>query len=205
MDQALALLDFWFGDLCDGFSDDAHRRLWFAGGEVFDTECRTRFSSLAAQAADGALDHWLETPQSCLAFILLCDQIPRNIHRGTPMAFASDGPALNAARAGVARKLDLGLAFDQRCFFYLPFEHSESLIDQHTAVGLFSQLRDQTPGGFKHLTGNYLQHAHQHRDIIQRFGRFPHRNAVLGRTSSDEEHDFLKTHSGFGQNGDGEG
>jgi uncharacterized protein (DUF924 family) len=199
MDRAAEVLEFWFGDLSAGFADEAHRNQWFSGGAEFDTACRTRFSSLAAEAADGTLDHWLEAPKTCLAYILLCDQIPRNIHRGTPMAFATDGPALNAARNGVERGLDLSLGFDERCFFYLPFEHSESLIDQHTCVGLLSQLRDQTPDGFRHLTGSYLQFAHQHRDIIQRFGRFPHRNRVLGRTSTQAELAYLKTANSFGQ------
>ena len=201
MDQALEVLTFWFGDLTDGFADEAHRRQWFNGGPEFDTACRTRFSSLSARAADGELDLWLDAPKTCLAYILLCDQIPRNIHRGTPMAFATDGPALNAARTGVERGLDADLGYDERCFFYLPFEHSESVLDQHTCVGLFSQLRDQTPDGFRHLTGNYLQFAHQHRDIIQRFGRFPHRNALLGRDSTPAELEFLEGGNDFGQSG----
>jgi len=201
VDQALDLLGFWFGRLAEGFSDEEHRRRWFSGGPEFDAECRANFSSLLAQGADGELDGWLDAPKTCLAFILLCDQLPRNIHRGTPLAFATDGPALNAARTGIERGYDRTLGFDERCFFYLPFEHSESLVDQHTCVGLFSQLRDQTPAGHRHLTGNYLQFAHQHRDIIQRFGRFPHRNAVLGRDSTDTEQEFLKTGNSFGQAG----
>ncbi len=201
MEQASEVLEFWFGEPTGPFADDVHRQQWFNGGPAFDSRCRTRFSSLAARAADGELEQWLETPKTCLAYILLCDQIPRNIHRGTPMAFAADGPALNAARTGVDRGLDRTLGFDERCFFYLPFEHSESIIDQHTCVGLFSQLRDQTPDGFRHLTGNYLQFAHQHRDIIQRFGRFPHRNALLGRTSTPAELEFLEGGNDFGQSG----
>ena len=95
--------------------------------------------------------------------------------------------------------MDQSLTCDERCFFYLPFEHSESLVDQHTCVGLFSALRDATPNGFKHLTGSYLRHAQQHRDIIARFGRFPHRNAVLGRQSTPAEIAFLEHGSSFGQ------
>ncbi len=199
MSEAETLLEFWFGELTGGFADDAHRSRWFAGGEAFDQECRVAFGSLAARAADGELGDWLGEPRSCLAFILLCDQIPRNIHRGQALAFATDGPALNASRAGIGAGLDRQLAFDERCFFYLPFEHSENLVDQHTCVGLFTALRDETPEGQRHLTGSYLRFAQQHRDIIQRFGRFPHRNAVLGRTSTPEELDYLKTGSDFGQ------
>lgn len=200
--ESAALRRFWFGTLKDGFADDAHRARWFSGGPAFDVDCRTTFSSLAARAADGDLDHWLIEPGSCLAFILLTDQIPRNIHRGTPMAFATDGPALNAARNGIQAGLDRELGYDERCFFYLPFEHSESLIDQHTCVGLFTQLRDETANGFKHHTGGYLQFAHQHRDIIARFGRFPHRNTVLGRTSTEAELAYLETGTTFGQSAD---
>lgn len=199
MDAAEALLDFWFGEITDGFADDDHRRLWFAGGKAFDDTCRIEFSSLAAQAAEGVLDHWQEQPRSCLAFILLCDQLPRNIHRGRPLAFATDGPALNAARTGVESGLDRVLEFDERAFFYMPFEHSESLIDQHTCVGLFTQLTDETPPGFRHHTGGYLRFAQQHRDIIQRFGRFPHRNAILRRDTTVEEAEFLQNGNDFGQ------
>jgi uncharacterized protein (DUF924 family) len=197
--ESAALLEFWFGTLTDGFADDAHRKLWFSGGPTFDDKCRQDYSSLAARAAEGDLNHWLDDPRGCLAFILLTDQIPRNIHRGTPMAFAADGPALSAAKTGVEASLDRQLHYDERCFFYLPFEHSESLIDQHTCVGLFSQLRDETPNGFRHHTGSYLQFAHQHRDIIARFGRFPHRNSVLGRKSTEEELSFLEHGNTFGQ------
>ena len=197
--EAEALLEFWFGSLTDGFADDAHRARWFSGGAAFDDDCRKDFSSLAARAADGDLDHWLNEARSCLAFILLTDQLPRNIHRGTPMAFAADGPALNAARNGVETGIDRELGYDERCFFYLPFEHSESLLDQHTCVGLFTQLRDETPNGFRHHTGSYLQFAHQHRDIITRFGRFPHRNSVLGRASTPAELEYLEHGPSFGQ------
>ena len=197
--EAEALLTFWFGELSGGFADEAHRKRWFAGGESFDQECRRRFSDLAARAADGEFPGWIDEPRSCLAFILLCDQIPRNIHRGTPLAFASDAAALNAARTGIEAGLDRQLAFDERCFFYLPFEHSESLIDQHTCIGLFTELHDETPPEHRHRTGSSLQYALQHRDIIRRFGRFPHRNAILGRTSSPEELAFLADGNDFGQ------
>lgn len=193
------LLTFWFGTLTDGFADASHRSQWFSTSTAFDDDCRIAFASLAAQAANNELDDWLTEPHSHLAYILLCDQIPRNIYRGEPLAFASDGAALNAARTGIEAGMDRQLAFDQRSFFYLPFEHSENLVDQHTAVGLFTALRDDTPEGFRHLTGASLRHAQQHRDILQRFGRFPHRNALLGRTSNAAELTFLATGNDFGQ------
>lgn len=200
-DPTEELLGFWFGELTDGFAADVHRKRWFSGGREFDDECRARYGELAASAAEGELDAWLDAPRSRLAYILLTDQIPRNIYRGEARAFSADGAALNAARTGVEARMDLTLALDERCFFYMPFEHAESLVDQHTCVGLFSALRDQTPEGFRHLTGGYLRHAHQHRDVLLRFGRFPHRNAVLGRTSTPDELAYLTNGPTFGQSG----
>lgn len=201
-DAAADLLQFWFGELTDGFADGAHRKRWFSGARAFDDECRVRFGELAASAAEGELHGWLAAPRTRLAYILLTDQIPRNIHRGEARALATDGAALNAARSGVEARMDLALALDERCFFYMPFEHAESVVDQHTCVGLFSALRDQTPDGFRHLTGDYLRSAHQHRDVLLRFGRFPHRNTMLGRTSTAEELAYLEDGPTFGQAGD---
>jgi len=197
--EAEQLLRFWFGELSDGFSDDEHRRRWFSAETEFDQTCRVKFASLAARATDGELEDWLAEPRPRLGYILLCDQIPRNIYRGQALAFASDGQALNAARTGVDECMDQQLDFDERSFFYLPFEHSENLTDQHTCVGLFNALRDDTPEGFRHLTGAYLHHAHQHRDIVKRFGRFPHRNALLGREPTPEELNFLQDADDFSQ------
>ena len=186
------VLSFWFGELTAGFADEAHRSRWFEGGDAFDAECRERFEPAVRAALGDELEAWLATPHGALAFILLCDQLPRTLYRGTARAFAGDQRALGAARAGVQRRLDRGLTFDERAFFYLPFEHSEDLVDQHTSVGLFSELRDATPQGYRHLTGAYLRHAHQHRDTVLRFGRFPHRNEALGRASSATEQAYLE-------------
>lgn len=190
-DQARRLLEFWFGELSEGFADEAHRQRWFLGGPEFDVLCRNAFTTLYEQATSGELNHWLDSAHGSLAVILLCDQLPRNIFRNDPRAFATDPIALDIAKTLVNDGHDQRLEFDERAFCYLPLEHSESLLDQHTAVGLFSALRDSTPQGQRHLTGNYLKHAHQHRDTIARFGRFPFRNAVLGRTSTSEELDYI--------------
>lgn len=197
MQQLESLLDYWFGDLQDGFADESHRRLWFNGGPAFDQALRDRFAHLITAVEGGDLTDPESSPQEVLAFVLTCDQLPRNLFRDTPRAFASDHLALAAARHAVECGWDLALGFDQRAFLYLPFEHSESLVDQHTSVGLFSELRDQTPMGMRDLTGGYLRFAHQHRDVIRRFGRFPHRNAVLGRASSPEEQAYLSAGGGF--------
>lgn len=193
------LLLFWFGELTDGFADAPHRARWFSGGEEFDKECRVEFSSLAAQAANGDLEHWLDEPRSRLAYILLCDQIPRNIYRGEALAFATDGAALIAARTGIEAGMDRPLAYDERNFCYLPFEHSESLVDQHASVGLFMNLKDDTLEPFRDRADSSLRYARQHRDIVQRFGRFPHRNKVLGRKSTAAESAFLQDGPAFGQ------
>jgi len=185
------VLEFWFGTLTEGFADTAHRERWFQVDDAFDQAIRAGFAGLLEQAAAGDLDGWLESARGTLAFILVTDQFPRNLHRGSARAFAWDARAKAAAAAGIRRRFDVTLDFDERAFFYLPFEHSEDLLDQHTSVGVFSALRDETPQGSRDLTGAYLRHAHQHRDVIRRFGRFPYRNAALGRASSPEEQAYL--------------
>jgi len=193
------LLTFWFGILENGFADHDHRQAWFTGGRAMDERVRERFADLPEAAASGALDGWLDSPRGRLAWIIACDQLPRHLYRGTAQAFAYDRLALAAARAGIEARVDLELAFDERVFLYLPFEHSESSVDQHTAVGLFTALRDDAPAERRALAGGWLPHAIQHRDLILRFGRFPHRNAVLGRASSAAEREYLATGSKFGQ------
>ena len=193
-----ALLDFWFGELIDGQASAEQHKRWFSVNPQFDDECR-RFADWLEAARTGALDAWLAAPHSCLAFIILQDQLPRNIHRGTALAYAWDDVARSAAYAGIQGQLDLALELDERAFFYMPFEHSESLMDQHLAVGLFTALRDAAPPSQRSNAGNNLRFAQQHRDIILRFGRFPHRNAVLGRESSADETDYLQQADGFGQ------
>ena len=193
------LLHFWFGDLENGFADAEHRQRWFESSASFDETCTTQFGHWLQAATTGALADWLAAPRSCLAFIVLCDQLPRNIYRGKAEAFAWDHLALKAAREAVTRGHDRELVWDERAFMYMPFEHSENLLDQHTAVGLFSHLRDESPKANKALTGNNLRFAQQHRDIIMKFGRFPHRNAVLGRISSPTEQAFTQAGDGFGQ------
>ncbi|MFU8817318.1 MAG: DUF924 family protein [Pseudomonadales bacterium] len=198
---AAQVLDYWFGSLEDGFADEGRRQRWFAADPAADAEIGARFGWLFDAAASGELDAWLQSPQGIVAFVLVCDQFPRQVFRGSDRAYASDPLALEVARRAIDAGMDAALAFDQRAFLYMPFQHAESRVDQHAAVGLYAALRDATPPGQRHLTGNYLRHAQQHRDIVLRFGRFPHRNQVLGRSSSDAELGYLKTASHFGQNG----
>jgi uncharacterized protein (DUF924 family) len=177
------VLLFWFGP-----SDKRGRRdkRWFEKDDAFDRECKTRFLPLYEKGASGELVRWKGSPADCLALILLLDQFPRNMFRGTPRAFATDALALEAARHAVAQDFDQTLLPVERMFMYLPFEHSESLEDQIKACELTKPLTAYVE------TADAYRYAVLHRDIIQRFGRFPHRNAILGRASTPEEIEFLK-------------
>ncbi len=193
------VIDFWFGPQSEGFSGADARRRWFAPDPEFDREVSRRFGSLLKAAAEGVLKKWLDEPRGCLAFIIVTDQFSRQIHRGTAEAFATDALALAAARGGVELGHDRQLGFDERSFFYLPFEHSESEEDQHTSVELFTRLAADTPANDRGHSDEALRFARGHRDIVARFGRFPHRNAHLGRASTPDELEFLRTASRFGQ------
>lgn len=168
------ILDFWFGP--EG------RARWFDPDPAFDAACGRRFGPSVEAAASGRLQAWAMDPRGCLALCLLLDQLPRNVWRGTPKAFAYDAHARRVAGHAVAAGLDRTLRPEERLFVYLPFEHSESLADQERSVALMGELGD--PG--------WLDYAMRHRDIIARFGRFPHRNAILGRESTPEELAFLR-------------
>lgn len=190
---------FWFGPLENGFATRAQRQRWFTPDADFDDEIHQRFGHLVTDACRGRLNHWLDSPRGLLAFILVTDQFSRQVYRGQAEAYDTDPAALAAARQCVNNGADRQLGLDERAFCYLPFEHAETRLDQHTAVGLYMALRDDTPAGARHLTGEYLRHAQQHRDIVLRFGRFPHRNRVLGRESTPEEREFLESAPSYGQ------
>jgi len=155
---------------------------WFGGGAAFDAAVRDRLGPLWTRAAEGLLDGWAVEPRGLLALVILFDQVPRNIFRGTARAFAGDARALALARLAVDRGFDQGMSVDERLFLYLPFEHAEDLADQERSVALFRALGD----------ADYLDYALRHKDVIERFGRFPHRNAILGRPSTAAELAFLE-------------
>lgn len=188
------ILDFWFGDAEDAASvAAAHSALWWGKSDATDDAIRRRFSAWVTRAAGGELDDWLDTPRGRLALIILLDQFTRNIHRGHPQAFAGDERALRWAKEGIAAGVDNELRPIERAFFYLPLEHSEQLAHQQQCVQLYRQLLDAVPPAEKPLFATYLDFAEQHLAIIERFGRFPHRNAILGRASTAEELAFLET------------
>lgn len=184
---AQEVLDFWFG--APGSLDAGKpRREWFVKQDAFDALVRARFGATIEQALAGGLREWDdEGPQGALARIIVLDQFTRNAHRDTPTAFAGDALALAAARRLVDSGADRQLPPLQRAFVYMPFEHAEDAYMQERAVELFGVLAAEQPG-FDEM----LDYAHRHRGVIARFGRFPHRNAILGRASTPEETEFLR-------------
>lgn len=166
------VLDFWVA---------AGPQKWFSRDDAFDAAIRERFLPTYEAAAAGSLAEWEAAPDGALALVIALDQFPRNMFRNSPRTFAADPLALAVAKRAVARGFDRQMELPRRNFFYLPFMHSEDLVDQERCVALSRQSGDQ----------NTLKYAEQHADIIRRFGRFPHRNAMLGRTTTTEEQAFL--------------
>ena len=188
------LLDFWFGD-DSGDAPRAARQapLWWGKSSETDALLAHRFGELAQAAAEGELAHWADTPSGRLALILLLDQLPRNIHRGTPAAFAQDPLARDLCLKGLSIGADKSLSPLERVFFYLPLEHAESREQQARSVALFETLAAEQAGTPAQATfAGFADFARRHQVIIERFGRFPHRNDILGRTSTPEEVAFLQ-------------
>jgi uncharacterized protein (DUF924 family) len=170
--KADLVLQFWF---------DEHAKDWFVKNAAFDAEVRSRFLELHEAAAAGRLVHWADEPRGCLGLVIVLDQFPRNMFRGEPRAFATDALARSAARVILERGWDKPMSQPEQLFAYLPFEHSESLEDQRLSCELM-----------KDFDTDQLRYALRHREIIERFGRFPHRNGLLGRDSTAAEIEFLK-------------
>jgi uncharacterized protein (DUF924 family) len=186
------ILHFWFGTDKNNYLVNASR--WWKVDPHFDEEIRERFEAVHHQAASGQLDHWLHQPLSCLAYIILLDQFSRNMYRNSPLAFTQDKLALAACFQGKDQKLDKDLHLVQRQFFYLPLEHSENINDQKLCLALMRQLvceAKETQHGYLNAMEQAFEYAKQHYDIILHFGRFPHRNAILERDSSQAEMVFL--------------
>ncbi len=173
------VLGFWF--------DAAHERLWFRSAPEFDELIRQRFEPCWQDAAGGRLDRWAGNAAGALALVIVLDQFPLNMFRNQPKSFASEAKAIEVSRDAVGRGFDEGLHGPRKAFLYMPLMHSESLDDQELSVALFKAAG---------LDDN-LRFARHHRDLIARFGRFPHRNRILGRTSSDEELAYLASKEAF--------
>lgn len=184
------VLDFWFGP--GETATPLQTRLWFAADPEFDETIRRRFGPLLQRALSGQLEHWAETPRGRLALVLILDQFTRNLHRHTAQAFAGDEAAQRLVLAGLAKGDDRHLSLDQRVFFYLPLEHGEAPSWQEKSLEQFGALLEEAPSGQKSRYANFLDYAERHARIIQRFGRYPHRNEALGRQSTEEEREFLE-------------
>jgi uncharacterized protein (DUF924 family) len=187
------LLELWFGDKDDDAEvGESQSALWWGQSAETDERLCGRFGQATSAAAAGTLDHWTGSPRGRLALILLLDQLPRVIHRGTPSAFAQDEKAGRVAMQGLESGADRLLRPIERVFFYLPFEHSEDHADQLRSVELFKDLAAEVPEKWRESFDFYSEFAVRHWKIIDRFGRFPHRNAILGRESTPDELEFLK-------------
>lgn len=192
--DAEAVLAYWFGtDPADPAAiANAKQKLWWSGDAQVDRDIAERFGELHRRALDGEFDDWPRTPRGRLALVIVLDQFSRSLHRGTPAAFAQDALARRLCLEGLETGADRKLGLLERVFFYLPLEHSESRQDQARSVAEFERLGDEAPQALRELFAYYTRFARDHRVIIERFGRFPHRNRILDRESTDEEVAFLK-------------
>ena len=196
MDERIEQLrSFWF-DPPPRTKNDLERRFdrWFNADDETDAAIAERFGSLARRAARGELEHWSGDAKGRLALILLLDQVPRNLHRGTADAFAQDPKALALTIEGIESGMDKALPVLERAFFYMPLQHAERRDAQELSVQMFRALRDDpsAPDEYRWALDDMLEYAELHRDIIERFGRFPHRNVALGRADTEEERNYLR-------------
>jgi uncharacterized protein (DUF924 family) len=196
-----AVLTFWFREQrLSAPQIDQRMDIWFGEDKGFDLDCKNQFSGDVALASEGKLDHWADEPRGRLALILVLDQFRRNIYRGTADAFSKDKAALKLCVEGAMAKTDQGLTPIQRVFFYMPLQHAESKKVQAKSVELFTKLAAAVTPTYRETFETITQFAELHRDIIEQFGRFPHRNRLLGRENTPEEDEYLSSDSpDFGQ------
>ena len=191
-DRIEEILTFWFKEQnLSAPQIDGRMDVWFGEDPVFDEEIASEFSGDVERASEGRLAHWAGEPRGRLALIILLDQFRRNIHRNTPEAFALDKAALKLCVEGAMEKKDKGLSPIERVFFYMPLQHAESRKVQEKSVQIYSKLAAAVSPTFKETFETVAQFAELHADIVQQFGRFPHRNAILGRDNTPEEAEYL--------------
>ena len=198
-----AILAFWFKEQALSAPQiDRRMDIWFGEDDVFDLECKKEFSGDVERASAGELDHWADDSRGRLALILLLDQFRRNIYRNTAEAFAMDNKALKLCVEGAMAHKDKGLSSIQRAFFYMPLQHAESRKVQAKSVELYRRLAEAVSPTYRETFETIVQFAELHRDIIDQFGRFPHRNQRLGRNNTPEEDEYLAgDNPDFGQGG----
>jgi len=192
-DQPESVLAFWFG--APGSAAEVAGRqskLWFGKSPANDQAVIERFAATLTAATAGQLDHWAHTPRGRLALVIVLDQFPHHVHRDQPQAFATDPQSLALSIAALESGEDRELAPIERVFLYLPLEHAESLDLQERSVSLYEQLAHEAAADERALFDGFLDYARKHRDVVVRFGRFPHRNEILGRPSTPDELEFLK-------------
>lgn len=193
-DRIEDILDFWFGELDEhGCAGPNQRKRWWVKSDRFDETVKAKFLADYEAIVEGEREVWRTTARGALAYIIVLDQFSRNMFRGTSKMFEADELARDVCYEGLESGFDAELGFDERAFFYLPLEHSESMDDQMRCLEVFQSLVEEAPEHLKHDARNYLDFADRHRAIIERFGRYPHRNEALGRASTSEEIAFLET------------
>ena len=185
------ILEFWFGEIRDGWTTTDRGGLWFRDGAKNDPEIIRRFGATVAGAGRGELDGWMSDWRGALALIIALDQFTRCVHRGSAKAFSNDARATAHCESAIARGLDSEAELVHRQFFYMPLMHGEDLRRQERCVELFESLAKSFPPERAETAKNILFHAREHRDLIAKFARFPHRNAILGRDSTPEESAYL--------------
>lgn len=191
--EANTVLNFWFSDEKENhLIAQQQATLWWQKNSATDQTIQQRFEPVLKAFCAGQYDHWLSSAQGTLAAIILLDQFPRNIYRDSPQAFSFDALALHLTLQGIKQGLDKKLSLIERVFFYLPLEHSESNIMQSLSIEKYQQICDGAGDDFAQSANGFLDFAHQHKTIIDQFGRYPHRNEILKRSSTDQEIDFLQ-------------
>ena len=186
------ILDFWIGPAAgDPAAAKDRSKLWYQSTPSSDEDLRHRFGDDLVLAERGELDDWQDTARGALALVILLDQFSRNLYRGTAGAFANDSKALSVAEAAIDAGRDLEMPWIGRAFLYHPFEHSERLDRQERSVELFQALMDEAPPEWKEELKGFLEYAIEHCGVVRRFGRFPHRNKVMGRESTTDEEAYL--------------
>ena len=187
---AQQILDYWLGDAAlSPEHANEQKKLWYRSSAKIDIEIKAQFSVLHERAVTHQLDHWMEQPESCLALVILLDQFSRHLYRGLPGAFAQDDQALEAAAKCPAPS---SLPYIGRAFLLHPYEHSEHLEAQQESLKHFSQLVEDADEFWRPMMQNFLEHATEHQSIVLQFGRFPHRNDILGRQSTPDEIAYLR-------------